>query len=330
VREQALRCRHIVRGLANFGGHDSEVREPLDLHALCERVVRGFSLEPGAARIEIDAPADLPELLANRFALEQVVANLLSNALQASPANGLVRLALRSTPDALVLAVEDEGPGIPEAIRAHVFDPFFSTRTREHGMGLGLAIVHGVVQAHGGSVRAENRVPRGARLVVTLPLRPTPAKPPAAPLAEHVLEPRPRPPMDAGAPRPLELLVIEDEPRLCELFRSLGTIRGWRVVSAGSGADGLARLTAERARFDVILCDLRMPGPSGIEIHDRLRAEDPELLERFLFVTGDLGSDETALFARRCTRPIVRKPFEFSELGVEIETLAGARRIAEG
>jgi CheY-like chemotaxis protein len=78
----------------------------------------------------------------------------------------------------------------------------------------------------------------------------------------------------------------------------------------------------------VVLCDLRMAQPSGIEIHDILRQEDPALLERFLFLTGDLSSDEAAAFAERSSSPILKKPFELPELVARVEGLASRERAA--
>ncbi len=328
IREQALRCRRIVRGLAAFGGKGGEVLERIDFRALLARVVRGFEpeLDQRGVRVVIEGSKPVPEVLGDRFALEQVVTNLLANALQASPADGRVTLVLTGTTDALELCVEDEGPGIPADILPHVFDPFFSTRVSGQGMGLGLAIVHGVVRAHDGTVRAENRLPHGARLIVSLPVRSpaAAARREAQGLPTRELEPKPRP---GPAVRALELLVIEDEQHLCEMLVSLGRRQGWQVTSASNGAEGLAHLGAGRARFDVVLCDLRMAPPSGIEIHDRLLREDPELLERFLFVTGDLGSEEGAAFAKRCVRPIVRKPFDLATLSAAIAERGAARAI---
>lgn len=331
IREQALRCRRIVRGLATFSGKESEVFEHIAFHALLVRVTRGFEFELGRrnVRVEIQAPDSLPELVGDRFALEQLAANLLANAAQASPAGGSVTLALRFDQGALELRVEDEGPGIPSDVLAHIFDPFFTTRVPGEGMGLGLAVVHGIVRAHDGTIRAENRDPRGARLVVTLPVRSRRRSSEALgdDLVTHEIPPYPRR-VASGTEAPLELLVIEDEVLLCEMLASFGARRGWRVALATSGSVGLARLRAEGQRFDVVLCDLRMATPSGIEIHDRLAVEDPQLLRRFLFITGDLGSEEVAEFARRASRPILRKPFRNEELALRVEELAVARDVA--
>jgi signal transduction histidine kinase/ActR/RegA family two-component response regulator len=325
IREQALRCRRIVRGLATFTGGESDVYEKIDVRALLERVTSGFEFELAHRRVHvaIQAPASLPPLLGDRFALEQLLANLLANAVKASPPGGRVTLSESGNGHEIELVVEDEGPGIPSSILARIFDPFFTTRAPGEGMGLGLAVAHGIVQAHGGTIRAENRRPHGARLTVVLPLRCR-----SEPLGREALVERDVPrPLRSSAP--LELLVIEDEPPLRELLASLGARRGWHVTLEGTGRAGLARLRSEGERFDAILCDLRMHTLSGFEIHDCLAAEAPRLLERCLFVTGDLGSEEAAAFALRCARPILLKPFEIADLAARIEGLASARRSTE-
>ncbi len=134
----------------------------------------------------------------------------------------------------------------------------------------------------------------------------------------------PRPPAPDERRR-VEVLVIEDEPLLCHMLESVGARHGWRVTIAGTGRRGLEELRAARRRFDVVLCDLRMESPSGIEIHEELAREDSELLERFLFFTGDLASDEAATFAQRCARPILRKPFRFAELAARVDEVAATR-----
>jgi two-component system NtrC family sensor kinase len=321
IKEQALRCRRIVRGLSTFSGARSPVLEPVAVRRLLERVVRGFEFELAhhAVKPVIQAPEGLI-VSGDVYALEQMVANLLSNATQASPAGGGVSLIARPIEGGVEFAIEDEGPGIPDELRERVFDPFFTTRPTGRGMGLGLSVVHGIVQAHGGSVRAENRTPRGARMVITLPNQG------ALRTSDEQLEqreiPRPNSAMKSDSAT-LELLVIDDEPLLCELLREHGRRRGWHVTICTTGLEGLAEL--ERTPTpDVVLCDLRMAPPTGLEIHDRLLVTRPELLERFLFMTGDLGSEEASRFAQRCSRPILQKPFRFDELTARVEEIARA------
>lgn len=319
IREQALRCRRIVHGLATFSGHETELQERTDLDRLLERVVQGFQfeLERSGVHIELIAPPTKLRVIGDRYALEQLFTNLISNAIQVSSDGGFVRVELTGDQAALVVRVSDQGPGIPGESMARLFDPFFTTKSPGQGMGMGLAVAHGIVSSHGGSIRAENLPTGGACFTVELPA----VVQAHEELSQHEI---PRPPVKSGTTRngKLRLLVIEDEPMLCEMLASIGRQQGWEVDTADSGREGLRLLKESSVLFDVVICDLRMASPSGIEIHDQLTRDQPDWLERFVFVTGDLSSDEAAEFAERCTRPILRKPFQIVELVLEVERTA--------
>lgn len=130
-------------------------------------------------------------------------------------------------------------------------------------------------------------------------------------------------PQDAegGTPRP-SLLLIDDEPTIRSALSRYFTRRGWRVAEAENGSAALDLLNAATGgteRFDVIVSDLKMPGFSGIELHDRLALERPELLQRFIFSTGDVASDEAAEFVSRTRCMVLQKPFELSKLAEVVE-----------
>ena len=313
IREQALRCRRIVRGLATFSGHETEVQERIELPQLLERVVQGFQfeLQHSHASVTVEAGA-LPRVTGDRYALEQLFTNLLANAIHVSPPAGRIRIEAVRADERVSVRISDEGPGIPLEAMSRLFDPFFTTKAPGQGMGMGLAVAHGIARSHGGTIRVENLVPRGACFIVDLPAR--------GGTAEREPEREiPRQAPRAARTGTLRMLAIEDEPMLCEMLRSIGRQHGWNVETASSGRDGLRLLQDAREPYDVVLCDLRMAVPSGIEIHDQLARERPELLERFLFVTGDLSSEEAAEFAERCTRPILRKPFQIADLVRQVE-----------
>lgn len=118
------------------------------------------------------------------------------------------------------------------------------------------------------------------------------------------------------------LLLIDDEPTIRSALARYFTRRGWRVAEASNGATALEMLGAARdghAAFDVIVSDLKMPGFSGIELHDRLEAEQPNLLRRFIFSTGDVASSDAAAFVARTKCIVIQKPFELSALAEVVE-----------
>ena len=109
-------------------------------------------------------------------------------------------------------------------------------------------------------------------------------------------------------------LIIDDEPTIRAALRRYFMRRGWSVEEAEDGRSGLALLEDHGAQIDVVISDLRMPGYSGIELHDQLASSHPALLRRFVFSTGDVASTEAASFVQRTLCPVLQKPFELRML----------------
>jgi CheY-like chemotaxis protein len=203
--------------------------------------------------------------------LQQVVWNLLSNALKFTPRGGAVRLTLEPVESTVRLTVCDDGPGIDPAFLPHVFAPFrqgSGATTRSHGgLGLGLAIVKSLVEMHGGEVRAEAGAPgEGARFVVELPLQ------------EALPERR------AGAAEPrwslgmdcppglggLRVLVVDDEPDTRDLVATILGECGVRVRTAASADEAMREMA--RFRPQVLVSDIAMPGRDGYDLIQSIRA----------------------------------------------------------
>jgi DNA-binding NtrC family response regulator len=128
-----------------------------------------------------------------------------------------------------------------------------------------------------------------------------------------------RPQSDAaGKPR---VLVIDDEPTIRAALHRFFTRRNWLFDEAEDGARGLVKLMAPGAEYTAIISDLRMPGMSGMELHDQLAEHRPELLDRLIFSTGDVASKDAAEFVQRTRCIILEKPFELSKLGETLDRI---------
>ena len=145
----------------------------------------------------------------------------------------------------------------------------------------------------------------------------------------------PAPPTAPGQPQPTPAavgptgaqcvaLIIDDESTIRSALKRYFTRRGWLVYEAEDGAAGLALLAEHRDEICVVLSDLRMPGFSGIELHDRLAREQPNLLRRFVFSTGDVASADAASFVQRTSCPVLQKPFELRMLDSIIASVMDA------
>jgi PAS domain S-box-containing protein len=223
--------------------------------ALAKTIVLTSTLDPGPMLLDADPDR-----------VDQVLANLLSNALKFTPAGGAIEVRLSRDGDAARLVIEDSGIGIAPEILPNVFDRFRqadSSTTRTHGgLGLGLALVRYLVEAHGGSVRAESEgAGRGATFIIALPLRATAPRPRAAgdgaPTAELT-----------GA----RVLVVEDDADTRDFLGFALQSAGVKPALAATAAEALHRLAAET--FDVVVSDLSMPDADGYALIRRLRELD--------------------------------------------------------
>jgi CheY-like chemotaxis protein len=318
IREQARRARAIVRDLLSFVRRREERREVADLAVLADRTVRALEadLTRQAVTLSVSVEPGLPALACDVAGIEQVLTNLLDNAARAAR-NGAVTLRVYRERDGVAIEVEDTGPGIPPQLLTRIFEPFFTTRGTGEGTGLGLSVSLGIVQQHGGDLKAENRVPGpGARFHAWLPLgatAPLPGRRPAA-----------------GAPAPARgsgsrVLIIDDEDAIRSSMRRYFERQGWEVEEASDGTIGLTKLLASRGgdSYDLIICDLKMPGLSGHEVHGWVSSSRPDLLGRLVFVSGDTASPEAAAFLNSTSCPVLEKPFELSELAAVVARVRG-------
>ena len=206
------------------------------------------------------------------------------------------------------MVVEDNGAGIAEENFSRIFEPFFTTKATGQGVGLGLSVSLGIMQAHDGELFAENRgasAGGGARFTMKLPLSTTREKRNTPP---RVLDPMPA--------RKASLLIIDDEESIRRALRRYFERRDWVVEEATDGADAVVKLERPDAEavFDVILCDLKMPGISGQELYVRLKGDRPVLSKKFIFATGDSGAPDVVDFLTSVGVPVLEKPFELRSL----------------
>jgi signal transduction histidine kinase len=148
-----------------------------DLNEVVRRardLVRG-DVEAHRARLALELADQLPQVPLNPTAMEQVLVNLLRNAIQSGGTDTTVTVRTELVSDQVRLSVEDDGPGMPEEVRTQIFDPFFTTRREHGGTGLGLSLAHGLVHEHGGTITVDSLPGRGTRLAVELPLAGRPA-----------------------------------------------------------------------------------------------------------------------------------------------------------
>ncbi len=346
ICQEAERATGILRQLLLNARETIPERRLVSLNQIVMRATefQRFSLAAEKIRLELDLDPALPLIHGDAGQLQQVLINLVSNArhaLEEQNQGGVIRLRTRRPSERRVLLeVEDNGPGIPQAIQARIFDPFFTTKPAGVGTGLGLSIVLSVVREHGGSVRLQSPLQGGALFQVELPAaterQQEDARSPAlrerqtslVDELQFVEATKPREEQFAGAghaPAPTfepmkgaRVLVVEDEPTVARLIADVLEDEGLRVDILLDGREALDR--ASRESYDLVICDMKMPGLDGQHFYRSLDHGN-SLRERFLFVTGDVIGAQTREFLKRHRLPHVAKPFRVEELTEKVHAV---------
>lgn len=215
--------------------------------------------------IEVNAPSDTVFVEADPVRLEQVIWNLLNNAVKFTPRDGHIAVKLQNHSDKIVLSVVDDGQGIDESFLPHIFEIFRqadpSTNRSQSGMGIGLAVVQQLVELHGGSVSAQSDGGgKGASFTIQLPRSSQNKLGRTQALDHHGLD----------SLEGMNVLVVDDSADTTEMVQHLLEIGGANVTAVTSGIEALQ--VASEKQFDVVLSDISMPGMDGFEFLNRLRS----------------------------------------------------------
>ena len=319
IREAAERCGRIVRTFLDMARQKPVQRRNVQVNDMVRGAVEllQYNLRTGGIDVELRLADALPEVLADPDQIGQVLLNLLVNAQQAlstmpRPRRVLIETGLESQRESRAprvwLRVADNGPGISEEHRAHVFTSFFTTKSAGGGTGLGLSVSRSVIREHGGDLLLEGHGPLGgASFRMSIPLSAAPPAPEPVALPDAV---------DAPLSR---VLVVDDEPELASLMRDILEAAQFEVAHAETGAVALELLG--EARFDAIVSDLRMPDMDGAALWREVSVRHPLLARSMLFVTGDTLSPDAREFLRSTRCASLDKPFSKADLLARVAAL---------
>ncbi len=312
ISREAERVRRIVQNLLSFARQHGPQRELASINDLLTRALdlRLYYLRTNNIEVTMDLDPKLPITVVDPYQLQQVFLNLINNAQQAmSDAFHRGHLTVRSRligDNTIRLEVEDDGPGIPEEQVSKIFDPFFTTKEVGQGTGLGLSICYGLVQEHGGRIWAESPVREspaelgpGTRVVVELPLQKS-----SSWAAEILASGKEAKEVDV---EPLRVLIVDDEETVAMFLADVLRAEGHHVQEMSRAEKALSLLNGET--YDLIFCDLKMPGLDGRNFYETLAARDAAQARRVVFITGDTASPPTRAFLEATGRPFLEKPF---------------------
>jgi signal transduction histidine kinase/CheY-like chemotaxis protein len=330
ARGGAVRVADIVRDLKSFTRTDEDEPALLDLRVVMDMALRMADAELRQCARLIKEYAEIPPVHGNDVRMTQVFVNLLINAAQAIPADSAAEHAITVTiapadADRVLVEVRDTGAGIPADILPRVTEPFFTTKALGVGTGLGLAVCKTIVERYRGTLAIESEVGQGTQVRVMLPAVDAAAADVevTAEVGAPVDEPQStrRRNVTVELERALRVLVVDDDQALVRSLRR--ALRAHRLVCVGSGHEALTRLQADPA-FDAVLCDLVMPGMTGMELYERLEALGLAVRERMLFLTGDVSTPRARAFLARVPNRAVEKPVQPGQLEAIIAEVAGA------
>ncbi len=308
--EGAERVRIIVRDLKTFSRPDEATPKAIDLHAAIEFALKMTGSEVRRRARLVRDLSSVPLVVADESKLEQVLVNLVLNAVHAIPEEQTedheIRIATRVDEAGRILVeVSDTGVGISRENLSHIFDPFFTTKAVGVGTGLGLSICHSAVRSFGGEISVASEVGRGTTFAIRLLAAAGSDAPETAPSAARLPASRGR------------ILVVDDEVGVGNtLQRSLG--KQYELVVETDAPRALARLEAGEV-FDLVLCDLMMPQMSGMDLFSRVVDRAPTYASKLLFMTGGACSPNAAAFLERVPNTRIEKPFDMPKLCAMVE-----------
>jgi PAS domain S-box-containing protein len=331
IRTASLRARDMVRQILAFSRRSEHGHGAIDLAALVEESV-GLMLAswPPDVQCNLLRPDEPIVVVGDLSALQRVVVNLCSNARDAVRDEPAPRVWVSAEVDGgqAVLKVTDNGRGIPSTAVDHIFEPFFSTKAPGDGTGMGLAVAHGVVTAHGGSITVDTAPGRGTTFTVALPLAPQGTEP-----IDRIDAVGPAPVPDAEATTsdgwegagPPTVLVVEDEPAVADVVRVALERAGCHVVVSTSGEAAFERFLEAPDAFDVVLSDVVMPGLSGDRLVSMMLRERPDL--PVMLMTG-YSSTVTPEYAERLgVRTLLHKPLGIHEVVEAVRAVVAPGRV---
>jgi two-component system, sensor histidine kinase and response regulator len=292
----------------------------LDLVRLVRDVVEDHrhQLESARLRLNVRLPSTPVWMHGDPTRLAQVFGNLLTNATKFTDAGGTVTVELGVEGDRAIASVQDTGIGIEPELLPRVFESFSQAERSLHrsrgGLGLGLALVRGLVELHGGSVTVESEgLGKGTRIRLLLPL------------TADTAAPEPRHPLLPVLTGPMRILVVEDNQDAAVTLGELLELSGCRVAMAH---DGIAAVElAEAFQPEVVLCDLGLPGMDGYQVAQELRRRPATARARLIAVSG-YGMEEDRRRSGEAGFDLhVTKPLNFDELGQLLEESAEHRLV---
>lgn len=329
IRTAAQRGANLVKQLLTFARKTSVAFEEMNVNSIVDELGKLLKETfPRTIALEIDVDPSVPLITADANQIHQAVLNLCVNARDAMPGGGTLTLKTETVSGANLrtrfteayaefyacIRVTDTGVGMGEEIRKNIFEPFFSTKERGKGTGLGLAVVYGIVNTHRGIIDVTSEQGKGATLSLYFPI-------PESRYHSTMTEELRRPEAAGGSET---ILVVEDEEMMLELVQSLLESKGYRILTAQDGKAAVEIYKQHQDEIDLVLTDLGLPKLGGREACQQMRALNPKL--NVIVATGYLDPAAKEQMIESGIEEFVQKPYHATELTTKVREILDARR----
>lgn len=339
ILNESKRVADLVKDLLSFSRKEVSQRSVVGLNDLIRSSVKLVKYDLGLHNINLElhlSNANYP-VEVNPSQITQVLVNMILNAEHAvsehRPSDGWIRISIERHGECLLIRLADNGVGMREEVIKQIFDPFFTTKPLGRGTGLGLSIAYTIVEAHGGNLRVESTPLRGSTFTIELPMAHPELKRGGTvfPLTAPYLDPaaamgnalQAANAAKSARPSGSSILVVDNESQILNSISTCLRKAGYSTDVTTDGASAFEMAT--HGRYDLILCDVRMPGVDGIQLYLMLHDHRPEVAENFIFMSGDTVDTSALNFVEGTERPFLAKPFTLSSMLDVVREQLGAK-----
>ncbi|MFB6346093.1 MAG: ATP-binding protein [bacterium] len=317
IHQNAQRCKDIIDNMLGFIRSGSPDSENIDVNQLIENSIKLTRRELDIHSIQItkDLDPELPQIMANRTQIEEVIINILTNAKDElkniDSDNRMIRVKTKPKGDrAIEIEIDDNGPGIPEEKRNSIFEPFYTTKTTDSGTGLGLSIAQGIIDELGGQIQIADSELGGASFRISLPISDDSLKELEGQATGAGVDSRVPDHID-------KILVVEDEKSVVQLFQKFCEQSSVKGEFFGNPLEAIEFLnTREEFDPDAVFLDLVFPGKlRGRDFYEWLENFRPDLLDRLVLMTGNPNDDQTEIARSSDTIQLLSKPLNIPDIG---------------
>jgi CheY-like chemotaxis protein len=315
IENCSVRAKDLTKGLLSFGKPTPKRKELVKPNILTNEISKVINQTfPATIKYTCNTGKNLYDILGNSTEIYQVLLNLCVNAKEATGEKGTIELSVKNVTidnenistypwlemdNYVCFSVKDNGSGIEEGDLLKIFDPYFSTKSKETGSGLGLYVTYGIIKAHKGYIDVSSSPNQGTAFDVYIPSY-EPNKIAQADTTDKII------------------LLADDEPMLSELLAELLESSGFNVIKVSTGKETIKVLT-EEIKVDLAIIDYNMPEMNGLETIEKIRALDFDL--PIILSSGSMQLDDDVSAAKYRIDSYLQKPYEFDTMLATIKKL---------